>query len=222
MPKRSFIPFSSPKKYRDAKLIVIATEGELTEPAYFEDLALEDRFRHSRVDVRVIPATGGLSSPKHVIERLNKVRRESGLYEGDELWLVIDKDKWGDEILSEVSQLAIQKGYHLADSNPCFEIWLLLHHRSLDDYTEQERAELRANHKSGSRTRLELELISICGSYSKSNLRSSDCLPEIETAIAYARKSDVKPNDRWLNSLGSRVYKLAQSIIDSSPNNPRH
>ena len=39
-------------------------------------------------------------------------------------------------------------------------------------------------------------------------------------AIENARKSDVKPNDRWLNQNGSRVYKLAQSIIDSSSHNP--
>ena len=62
----------------------------------------------------------------------------------------------------------------------------------------------------------------ICGSYSKSKLKTSDYLPHISTAIENARKSDIRPNDRWLNQIGSRVYKLVQSIIDSSPNNPLH
>lgn len=67
---------------------------------------------------------------------------------------------------------------------------------------------------------MELELISILGSYSKSNLKTSCYLPNVDAAIANARASDVKESDRWLNQIGSRVYKLAQSIIDSSPNNP--
>ena len=202
------------------KLFVIVTEGTKTEPTYFQDLSADDRFRNPSVHVRIIQAEN--SSPEHVLARLTEFDSEFELGDNDDLWLVIDRDGWEVASLNRVSQEAIQKGFNLADSNPAFELWLLLHHRSLDDYTEQERAELQANHKCGSRTRLELELISICGSYSKSKLRSSDYLPEIKTAIANARKSDVKPNDRWLNQIGSRVYKLAQSIIDSSSHNPRH
>ncbi len=223
MPRQSTRPFKRKSKFRDAKSIVIATEGELTEPIYFDALALDDRFRHPRVAIQVIPAISGLSSPKHVIKRLDKVKRESGLYEGDELWLVIDKDKWEDSMLSEVAQQVRQKGYCLADSNPCFEIWLLLHKRSLDDYTPQEQEELKENRRShprSSRTRLEKELIDICGSYDKRNLNTSHYLPFVDSAIENAHNADTECDTRWLNSLGSRVYKLVQSIIDSSPNNP--
>ncbi len=223
MAERSFAPLSSRKKYRDAKLIVIVAEGEVTEPTYFEDLAFDARFRHPRVDIQVLPAISGLSSPKHVIDRLDKVRRKSSLYEGDELWLVIDKDQWKDRTLSEVAQQIRQKGYHLADSNPCFELWLLLHHRSLDSYTETELKALTENKKErfrSSRRRLELELIEVCGSYNKSSLNTSHYIPNVVAAIKNAEQSDSDRGTRWLNSLGSRVYKLAQSIIDSSPNNP--
>lgn len=225
MAERSFAPLSSRKKYRDAKLIVIATEGEVTEPTYFEDLAFDARFRHPRVVIQVLPAISGLSSPKHVIDRLDKIRRESRLYDGDELWLVIDKDKWEDSMLSEVAQQVLQKGYCLADSNPCFEIWLLLHKRSLDDYTPQEQEELKENRRPrprSSRTRLEKELIDICGSYDKRNLNTSHYLPFVDSAIENADNADTECDTRWLNNLGSRVYKLVQSIIDSSPNNPLH
>ena len=225
MPKQKSRPFTRKSKFRDAKSIVIATEGEFTEPVYFEAMALDDRFRHPRVKVRVLPTISGFSSPKHVIKRLNKISREYNLAEGDELWLVIDKDRIEDRVLSEVAQQARQKGYHLADSNPCIELWLLLHHRSLNSYTESELEEFKENKKErfrSSRRRLELELIKVCGTYNKSNLNSSDYLPKVEIAIENARKSDVEPEDRWLNHIGSRVYKLAQSIIASSPNNPGH
>ena len=225
MPKQKSRPFTRKSKFRDAKSIVIATEGEFTEPVYFEAMALDDRFRHPRVKVRVLPTISGFSSPKHVIKRLNKISREYNLAEGDELWLVIDKDRIEDRMLSEVAQQARQSGYHLADSNPCIELWLLLHHRTLNSYTESELEALKENKKErfrSSRRRLESELIKVCGSYNKTNPNSSHYLPHINTAIENAFESDSQPETRWLNSLGSRVYKLAQSIIDSSPNNPNH
>lgn len=219
MPKPNSRPFARKSKYRDAKFIVIATEGELTEPIYFEDLALDERYRHPRVTIKVLHTIDGCSAPSHVIKRLDKIRREQKLYEGDELWLVLDKDRWNETQLSEVAQLANQKGYKLAESNPCFEIWLLVHHRSLGSYTMSELNELQENRKErfrARRRRLELELIDICGSYNKENLNTSDYIPFVTDAIANARNADSHPTDRWLNQIGSRVYKLAQSIIDSS------
>jgi hypothetical protein len=50
---------------RDTRLIVIATEGEQTERQYFA------MFQNSRVQVRVMPSEGGLSSPEHVLSRLD-------------------------------------------------------------------------------------------------------------------------------------------------------
>ncbi len=204
------------------KFFVIATEGTKTEKIYFGDLAADKRFNHPSVHVETIQS--GDSSPEHVLAGLTEFNNKYELGDNDELWLVIDRDRWEVPMLSRVTQEAFQKRFRVADSNPAFEIWLLLHHRSLDDYTEEEIAELQANRRSGSRsrTRLERELISICGSYSKSKLKSSDYLPEIDRAITNALASDVEPNDRWLNQIGTRVYKLAQSIIDSSPNKPRH
>ena len=203
------------------KLFVIVTEGAKTEQTYFQDLSADNRFKNPSVHVRIIQAEN--SSPEHVLARLTEFNDEYELGDNDELWLVIDRDRWEIPSLGRVAQETVQKRFYLADSYRAFETWLLLHHRSLDDYSEQELAELQENRKSGSRTRLEQELLSICGTYSKSKLRSSDYLPQIETAIINARKSDVRPDDRWLNQIGSRVYKLAQSIIDASAaNNPRN
>lgn len=226
MASRQFRSFTRDSEYRDAKYIVIATEGSKTEPRYFEDLALDQRYRNPRVHVEVITRDDEnetSSAPNHVINQLAEYEQVHDLVEGDELWIVIDKDKWKSSMLSEVARLVKQKGYHLADSNPCFELWLLLHRRSLDCYTELELTELKENKKAkfrSRRRRLDLELMDICGSYDSSNLKTADYIPYINTAIANAAKADSNKDDRWLNQIGSRVYKLAQSIIDSSPNNP--
>lgn len=195
------------------KLFVVVSEG-VTEKIYFDDLAADERYNHPSVHVEtILPAD---SSPDHVLASLSEYNSKYELGGNDELWLIIDRDRWEIPMLSRVTQQALQKGFYVADSNPAFELWLLFHHRSLDDYTCEVLTELEENKKTGSRTRLELELISILGSYSKSNLKTSCYLPNVDAAITNAKVSDIKERDRWLNQIGSRVYKLVQSIIDSS------
>ena len=228
MASRQFRSFTRDSEYRDAKYIVIASEGSKTEPRYFEDLALDERYRNPRVHVEVLTRDDGSessSAPIHVISQLSEYEQDHDLVEGDELWLVIDKDKWKESQIKEVAQLANQKGFHVADSNPAFEAWLLLHHRSLSSYSDEALQELKENRKErfrAKRRRLEQELLDLLGSYDKSNLNSTHFLPYVETAINNAHCADSDPDSRWLNHIGSRVYKLVQSIIDSSPHNPSH
>lgn len=196
------------------KLFVIVSEGTNTEKIYFDDLAADKRYNHPSVHVETIQASD--SSPRHVLDSLSEYKNGYELGEHDDLWLVIDHDRWKVPMLSRVTQEARQKGFYVADSNPAFELWLLFHLRSLDDYTCVELTALEENKKTGTRTRLELELISICGSYSKSNLKTSCYLPSVDAAIANARESDIEESDRWLNQIGSRVYKLVDSIIKAS------
>jgi hypothetical protein len=218
MPRRRFKDRERKSGYRDAKLIVIATEGFLTEKQYFNDLAFDDRYRNPRVHVKVLERSSTDSSPNHIIQELDRYRRENKLHlaDYDELWLVIDLDRWGDKKLSDIAAQCIQKIYRLAVSTPCFEIWLLLHFNSLNEYTDDEQNELLTNRKINDRTRLEKELVELCGSYSKSNLDTATFIPHIETAIERARALDINPDHRWLNHLGTRVYLLAESIIISS------
>lgn len=118
----------------DAFLIV--TEGEVTEPVYF-DLVLAD-LQLSAVRIRVQP--GDASDPRHVIltaerlakEQLRKARKGSlGINEPgrfDHVWAVVDTDvAVRNDFWNDVRQLAEARGVKLAHSTPCFEFWLLLH-----------------------------------------------------------------------------------------------
>src|SRR5258706_4532311 len=97
---------------RDAKLIIIATEGEKTERSYF--LGVASKFRASRVHVEVLTRPGGHSDPKACLDTLNGFKRQYRLNSHDELWLVCDVDRWGQKKVSEVSTTCKQKGYYLA------------------------------------------------------------------------------------------------------------
>jgi len=115
----------STKVVRDANLIVIAAEDKYAVHQYF------DFFRSTKIQFRVLDTEDGRSAPQHVLARLDGFMKEFDIGEGDELWLVCDCDHWikPDHIgnLVQVIQECGQKGIQVALSNPCFELWLLLH-----------------------------------------------------------------------------------------------
>lgn len=200
---------------RDAKLIIIATEGSKTEPRYFREMASQKYYPNSRVKVWILEKEDDTaSSPEHVLRELDRYKDEFYVEEDDELWLVIDLDNWGDGKIAQVASLCQQKNYKLAVSNPCFELWLLLHIRTLEEYTPQELEDFQNNQKTDSnRTPLESELLDILGEYNKSNIKVECFLPHVEEAIDRAQALDLHPEHRWTNSLGSRVYQVAKKIL---------
>jgi len=185
---------------RSPKLFVIATEGEKTESQYF------GLFESSRIKLKFLPTEDGRSAPQHVIERLNKYVIErlnifKEEYDDDDMfWLVIDVDSW--HRLKSVCTEAKEKGYYLAVSNRCFEVWLCLHFQDLDP---QDRTPKQFKKR----------LRTILGSYNESNLDLTKYKPHIQDAIDRARKIDINPNEDSPSQLGTHVYKLVESILQS-------
>lgn len=191
------------------KIFVIATEGEKTEPVYFNDL--KALHRNPLVYVTVLKRQNSASSPNHVIRELNRFKSLYELKPKDELWIVVDRDNWGYRNLSTTARQCLQKKYNLAVSNPCFEVWLLLHLRDISKCSPQKIMALSEN-----TTRdLEKEIRSICGFYNKSNPDTSKFLPHVKIAIRRAKKLDINPSHRWPNSIGTTVYRLAEKIIQN-------
>ena len=208
--------FRRPSFNRDVnKLFIIATEGEKTEKVYFKGLFSRNPHPKTEIFLEVLTRLNSNSSPRSVLKQLDDFKKEYLLREGDELWMVIDRDKqsWEVSEISQVAALIYQKRFHFALSNPAFEIWLLLHVKDLSEYTEDEKRELFENRRVGSRTRLERELIRICGSYNKSNPNLSFFLPYVNTAIERAEALVQNPNERWPNYLGTHVYKLVKKLM---------
>ncbi|HLF87980.1 MAG TPA: RloB family protein [Anaerolineales bacterium] len=215
MPSKRFVPRTRRSGYRNPKLIIIASEGTHTEKKYFEDLAVS--YAIPNLHVEVLDRLDSGSDPESVLKALDKFRSQYSLrLNYDELWLVIDVDRWPIKKLSEVSSLCAQKNYGYAVSNPCFELWLLLHLKALDEYPEEILQEFRENRRPNAkhaRTRMELELVTVLGSYSKSNPDTGQLLGNVPIAIERARALDINPEYRWPNDLGTRVYLIAEKII---------
>lgn len=96
----------------------------MTEPAYIEALKQLDQIRRSatiRVEVRRphgVPFSLVKAAVKHV-----------GNEEIDQVWCVFDVESPPHPNLVEAVALAERHDVRLAVSNPCFELWLLLHDR---------------------------------------------------------------------------------------------
>ncbi|MCF0186350.1 MAG: RloB domain-containing protein [Bacteroidaceae bacterium] len=207
-----------PEAFRDARLIVIASEGKDTERIYFKALAKE--YENSRVHVHILERSEeeqNNSSPEHVLKQLNEFKNQYGLEDDDELWLVVDRDQWKEAMLSRVASECAHDVYmHVALSNPCFELWLLLHLVDAALLSVEEQQQWEANRRSSKsadpfmKVRLRQEM----GSYHESSYDAEMLIANVEDAIARARLLDTTPEDRWPQTLGTRVYLLAESIMN--------
>jgi hypothetical protein len=205
---------------RDASLFVIAAEGSVTERQYFEGLREHAVIDPRRVRIEVIDAADGTpSAPQHVMSRLDEFRRRHRLNDAlDQLWLVIDTDHWSApnhlSNLDQVIQQARQKGFHTAVSNPCFEIWLLLHFTG-----DVSSIDVSKEPRGAGRRCIEI-LRKVCGSYDKSNLQVERYTREsVVAAIDRARALDIAPGDRWPQAVGTHVYRLAHELLQQGQRN---
>lgn len=106
-------------------------EGEVTEPQYLKGFRIA--CRNPRVDVEVDPKHGvPWSLVRTAKER--KLAADGAARRGDDenlrydqVWCVFDIDSHPN--LADAVQMARDNGILLAVSNPCFELWLLLHLR---------------------------------------------------------------------------------------------
>lgn len=198
---------------RSARLVVIAGEGRYTESIYFN--AVKDELRAPNVHVEILDRDSDESSPESVHRQVADFMHQYNIEDDDELWLVIDRDRWRERMLSQVAQLCAQNPHlHFCMSNPCFELWLLLHLEDVEQYDDSMKKNLLQNKKNKSGiTWLKKRMKDLLGSYSESSYDVKRLIPYADIALERARILDKNPLDRWPQSIGSRVYLLMESII---------
>lgn len=190
------LPRSANTRRPNSLMIVLAVEGSHTEEQYFKPL------RNGKIDIEVLSTDGEFSpsSPQHVEERMDSFLTLNQSLIGGEFWLVMDVDKH--HRLLEVCMRATLKGYKLAVSNPCFELWLWLHHSDVDErFTNCQD--------------LEIALRKALGSYNKSNLVIDSFHPYIATAINRAKALPRNSENPIPSFPGTHVYQLMERILAS-------
>ena len=196
---------------RSPDLLVIASEGAVTEVNYFQ--GVKSKIEESRINIEVLSRVESAhSGAERVIRQLDKYKRESGIGKSDQLCLVLDRDSQSltEKNLARVAKECDSKGYILALSNPCFEIWLLMHFKCLSEFNNSERAEML-----NSKSRDMQALVRNCmpSGFQPTKLKIDDFWDSTEIAAERAEKADEDKNLRWPNVATSRIYLIMQKIL---------
>lgn len=104
--------------------IWVLTEGRNTEPSYLN--AFKVYAGNSAVKVEIV---GGVGTPMTIVRDCLQRKRElsrSPTSVKDQVWAVFDRDTHPE--IDQAINAAHQGGVYVAYSNPCFELWAILHH----------------------------------------------------------------------------------------------
>ena len=120
---------------------LIVCEGKVTEPVYFDDIR---RMERGIIELEIVP--GGV--PKTVVERAvdmkkqserDAKRRQDENLRYDSVWCVFDIDEH--PFVPEAKQQAQANAINIAVSNPCFELWFLLHFQDQTAHIERQKVQ---------------------------------------------------------------------------------
>lgn len=181
--------------------VLIVCEGEKTEPGYFRELRREEEIRLLTIEV-----VGKLGVPLKVVEtavRMSKEARLEARRSGDdglaydEVWCVFDVDQHPN--LQEALNEARTHDVNVALSNPCFELWILLHF-------QDQRAHIGSD-----------RLADACRTHIPNYQKEApynDLRPRYEAAVERARKLDAwqQQQGRQDENPTTRVYRLTERL----------
>jgi len=206
----------SPPKSLPKRQFFIYCEGQNTEPQYFKDLA-----QHvDQTIVKIVPI-GAAGVPKTLAEkaagkarelRKEGKKRKANSYERlDQVWAVFDCDDHPN--VSEALQICEDSGAGIGYSNPCFELWLLLH------YCEYKRSEHR--HKVQSDLKLH------CSGYDRKHSKIAvidDFETRLKAAEARAERlcQDREAEDTPHGNPSTTVYLLTKAIREAAAEHNAH
>lgn len=191
---------------RDYKLFAIACEGSKTEPLYFKVF----RYISNKIKVDIIEEKihdpesknkiKSKSAPNWVLDRAVRYVDQEGLIEEDELWFVMDVDRWDKNQLKNIADYCKAKpNWHIVLSNPCFEVWLYFH----------KKANILIS-KSKNCKDLKKEI----STFDKSGYNPLNYIPFIQDAIKNAKKTDSDKEHYLPCKMETKVYLLAEAILE--------
>ncbi len=205
---REIKPFTHPKS-RTTKKIIISTEGSKTEPRYFK--ALASLVKENISFIFLERNVEGHSAPKYIVGLIDEyIEREVAEFGSrkaferynDEYWVVIDQDSWAD--LPRIARECRRKGYNLAISNPCFELWILMHFIPEHRLPELRKLELYKD--------VQHLMKQFMGGYSKSRFNFSKLLPRLEHALQMAELMELDSQSQLPGKGETKVHHLVRKL----------
>jgi len=127
---------------RPLRVIRVLSEGKVTEPGYLNLWA-----RLNRHNVRLDVNDRGMT-PDALVRRAKQhmkrnLRSRPSEREFDEIWCVFDVDQHAN--LAQAIDDARQSEINIAISNPCFELWLVLHREEQTAHVDRHDIQQRSD-----------------------------------------------------------------------------
>lgn len=189
-------PFREPRKR-----VLIVCEGSKREPDYFRGFCRCVKARLVEIDsVHGAPRTLVQHASDVVKAARRRTRREDANLGYDEVWCVFDVDEHPG--IPDATQQAKANGIRLAISNPCFELWLLIHFRDQNSWVERDR------------------LKSACRQLPESGRDDvpcvESCMEHYEKAVSRARGLDQRHerNGQPGENPSTGIYRLTERILE--------
>jgi len=193
MPRKLNRAYKKGSPHRDHRKFIIVAEGE-REDDYFRFF----NAKNQRIIISIVARDGGKSACKHFLERVRKYDDEFGIEPNDQLWFILDVDKWLRSDIDELAKHCVDTpNREIAISNPCFEVWLYFHFGDPAKLTELTPQSIKTS----------LHTL-IPGGYKREVFA-----PEIEKATAKAEKADKNPIHYFPDPLTTKVYKLSAQML---------
>jgi RloB-like protein len=117
---------------------IIFCEGEKTEPTYFA--AVGRTCADALIAVTTVRAVGvPITIAQSAVAEMRRRRARNSFEERDEVWAVFDRDEH--PRYAEAVGLCENVGVGVGRSDPCFELWLILHERDFDKPDDSHAAQ---------------------------------------------------------------------------------
>jgi RloB-like protein len=200
-----------PPSREPKRRFTVFCEGRNTEPAYFH--SLQRTVADALIELAIVPAVG---VPYALAERATaharalgitgRARRKRDSYEEkDEVWAVFDRDDH--PRYDEAVALCDHCHVGVARSNPCFEVWLILHESDFD--------------KPDGRHAVQAHLCGLRPEYQPTGRKMPDCADLITHIEAAERRAEIqlKRRDEEGAAFGrpsTTVFQLTRAIREAA------
>ncbi len=185
---------------RPYKILVIVCGGQKTECKYFSN------YKQRKSGLRIETLNCTENDPENLVNfALKQISKyDLDLNSGDRVWCVFDLDRTKEETLEKIKKLAEDK-VMLCLSNPCFELWYILHFGYFENNVSTKDLQNR--------------LEEYINNYNKSEDYFQKLLPKRDEAIKNAKKLNQKHEKAKIKLLSTKsnpstqVFQLVEYIL---------
>ena len=190
-------------------MFLIICEGQKTERLYF------NKYRKRNNGLMILTPNTNVTDPRNLVKfAISQIQRYGIDFDyGDQVWCVFDADNNTPANLAAARQSAELSNINLCLSNPCFELWYLLHYTYY--YTPISTSNLLQ------------KLTNYIPNYNKSKEYFESLFDKRGGAIINARKLNRQHSDLGVDllSLDSNpstfIVELVQQILDNEKKNEK-